>query len=244
MPELSAVFEFHGDLTTLLRPRWRNVHPIVQPVTRRASVKDVIESFGIPHTEIDRITCDNTEVDFSFPVNYGQRFNIYQVLPPWNVFQPTKLRPDPLKRIRFIVDVNVGRLARYLRAAGFDTLYNYHWDDNQIVNLIMQENLIVLTRDLGLLKRKQVQFGRYIRADRPIEQLREVMQLLNLEKEVKAFSRCLDCNRYLQHVSKEEIMHRLEPLTRKYYDSFSMCQACNKIYWSGSHVEEMRRFFR
>jgi len=240
---MPALFEFHGDLATLLRPRWRNAHPIAHPVTRRASVKDVIESFGLPHTEIDRITCDDREVDFSFPVEEGQKFNIYPVLPPWNVFLPTMLRPQPLQSIRFVVDVNVGRLARYLRMAGFDTQYDYRWDDSKIMEFLDGEKRIVLTRDLGLLKRKNVQFGHYIRADRPFAQLHEVIRLLDLEEKVNPFTRCLECNRPLQAVSKEEVLHRLEPLTRKYYNSFSICHACDKIYWPGSHVDEMRQFF-
>lgn len=240
---MPAYFEFHGDLSTLLRPRWRDACPIVQAVTRRASIKDVVESFGLPHTEIDSITCDSREVDFSCPVEEGQRFNIYPVLSFWDVTLPTMLRPDPLESIRFVVDVNVGRLARYLRMAGFDTQYDYRWDDNRIIEFLAGEDRIVLTRDLGLLKRKQVKFGRYIRTDRPVEQLLEVIRLLNLKEEINPFTRCMECNSRLQPVRKEDVLHRMEPLTKKYYDSFSICQTCDKIYWPGSHVDEMRQFF-
>lgn len=239
---MTAEYHFHGDLPTLLRRRWRNIHPVRQPVTRSASIKDVIESFGLPHTEVDRIECNGMEVDFSRPVEDACRFDIFPVSVPWDVSRPTLLRPRPLAAIRFIVDNNVGRLARYLRMAGFDTLYDYRWGDGDIVGLIEQDNRILLTRDLDLLKRKTVEFGRYIRSSRPERQMREVLHLFGTGGSIP-FSRCLECNSHLRSVEKQDILQRLEPLTRKYYESFSICPRCDKIYWPGSHVDKMRRNF-
>jgi uncharacterized protein len=202
----------------------------------------VIESFGLPHTEVDRIECNGREVDFSQPVEAGSRFDIFPVPAPWDVSRPTLLRPRPLPAIRFIVDNNVGKLARYLRMAGFDTLYDYRWDDADIIDLIGEDNRILLTRDLDLLKRKVVEFGRYVRSSRPDRQMREVLNLLGTAGQ-KPFSRCLECNFPLRLVEKREVLHRLEPLTRKYYRSFSICPRCDKIYWPGSHVDRMRRNF-
>jgi hypothetical protein len=243
MPHAPAVFEIHGDLRTLLRPGWRDAHPLVQPVTRRASIKDVLESFGLPHTEIGRILCGEREVDFAFAVEEGQRFAVFPVLPPWNVTAATLLRPEPLDSLGFIVDVNVGRLARYLRMAGLDVLFDPGWDDTDIIDLLGFDRRVVLTRDLGLLKRKRVEFGRYVRSENPAEQLQEIIRLFGLEDELRPFSRCLECNTPLEPVAKEEVIHRLEPLTKKYYHSFSRCPSCDRIYWAGSHTEDMRRLF-
>lgn len=240
---MPAVFEFHDDLSSLLRPKWRNTNPLVQEVTRRASIKDVIESFGLPHTEIGKIEFQGREVDFTFSVADNQFFKIFPVPAPWDVTEKSLLRPDPLTNIRFIVDVNVGRLARYLRMAGFDVLYNSDWNDEQIAAMIIQEKRIVLTRDFGLLKRKQVEFGRYVRSEKPAEQLDEIITLFGLQEKLKPFSRCLECNSLLETVDKKDVLPRLEPLTRKYYDTFSICAACDKVYWAGSHIEEMRQFF-
>ncbi|MDD3619215.1 MAG: Mut7-C RNAse domain-containing protein [Desulfobulbaceae bacterium] len=239
---MAAEYHFHGDLQTLLRRRWRDVRPVRQEVTRSASIKDVIESFGLPHTEVNRIECNAREVDFSRAVEDRDRFDIFPVHVPWDVARPTLLRPRPLQTIRFIVDNNVGRLARYLRMAGFDTLYDYRWTDGEIIALLEVENRILLTRDLDLLKRKRVEFGRYIRSGRPAAQVREVLNLFGAAG-LEPFSRCLECNFPLRSVEKEDVLHRLEPLTRKYYNSFSICSRCDRIYWPGSHVDRMRRSF-
>ncbi|GAB4336468.1 MAG: hypothetical protein Kow0089_06720 [Desulfobulbaceae bacterium] len=140
-----------------------------------------------------------------------------------------------------MVDINVGRLARYLRAAGFDVLYNPGWHDRDIARFMMRERRILLTRDKGLLMRKQVIFGRYVRAEKPVDQLEEIVELLGLRDRVAPFTRCLECNLPLVPVAKEEVDHLLEPLTRKYYTTFSRCDGCGRIYWPGSHTEKMRR---
>lgn len=240
---MPAEYSFHGDLSNLLRRRWREANPVRQPVTRAASIKDVMESFGLPHTEVGRIECDGWEADFSMPVWEGRRFDIFPVPVPWDVFRPTLLRPRPLTTICFIVDNNVGRLARYLRMAGLDTLYDHRWSNGDILDRLRRDNRILLTRDLDLLKRKQVVFGRYIRSSEPVLQLREVLNLFGPAAQVNPFTRCLECNSHLRAVAKQAVLERLEPLTRKYYESFSICPRCDKIYWPGSHVDKMRRAF-
>ena len=234
-----AAYRFHDDLPALLRGRWRRQNPVVQAVTRSASIKDVLESFGLPHTEVGEILCNGRSVDFSWPVREGQEFAIHAVRPPWDVRSPSLLRPVPLPAIRFLADANVGRLARYLRLAGFDTLYDWRWDDDRIAADVSRENRIVLSRDLGLLKRRQIDFGRCIRATEPGAQLREVIALLDLAGEMQPFTRCLECNSLLQPVAKQDILHRLEPLTKKYYENFSRCPGCDRVYWPGSHREKM-----
>lgn len=238
---MSACYRFHGDLATLLRGQWRGQNPVVQEVCRSASIKDVLESFGLPHTEVGEIRCNGHPVDFSWLVAAGQQFAILPVVSPWDVLTPCLLRPEPLPAVRFLVDANVGRLARYLRLAGFDTAYDWRWDDDRIVAEIRRENRIVLSRDLGLLKRRQITFGRCIRQTEPAAQLREVIGLLGLTAEIRPFTRCLDCNTLLEAVAKQEILHLLEPLTQKYYDTFSRCPGCARIYWPGSHKAKMQR---
>ncbi|MHB8809464.1 MAG: Mut7-C RNAse domain-containing protein [Desulfobulbaceae bacterium] len=238
---MSATYHFYGDLPDLLRGRWRRRNPVVQEVTRSASVKDVLESFGLPHTEVGEIRCNGEAKDFSWPVVEGQSFEIFPIQSPWDVLSPSLLRPVSLPAVRFLADANVGRLARYLRLAGFDTLYDWRWDDDLIAAMVSRENRIVLSRDLGLLKRKQIDFGRCIRALAPAAQLREVLGLLDLFGAMQPFSRCPECNTGLASVEKDAVLHRLEPLTRKYYESFSRCPGCDRIYWPGSHREKMEQ---
>lgn len=238
---MAAVYRFHPSLHALLRRRWRAHNPLAQAVTRSASIKDVLESFGLPHTEVGEIRCNGRPVDFSWPVAEGQEFEILPVPQPWDVRSPSLLRPEPLPAIRFLADANVGRLARYLRLAGFDTFYDWRWDDDRIVAEIRRQNRIVLSRDLGLLKRKQIVFGRCVRAEEPAAQLREILDLLALTSEMQPFTRCLECNAPLQPVAKQDVLHRLEPLTRKYYEDFSRCPVCDRVYWPGSHKEKMEQ---
>ena len=236
---MTLTFHFHGDLSSLLRSRFKGERTVIVSLDRRASIKDVLESFGLPHTEVGSITIKGKEIDFGLIAEEGRVFNVYPVPSPWDVSVPSVLRPDPLLPVAFLVDVNVGRLARYLRAAGLDTLYDYRWKDEYISELLHREQRILLTRDVRLLMRKHVIFGRYIRATRPVEQLKEVIDLLGLSGHLAPFTRCLDCNALLKPVAKKDIIHRLEPLTKKYYSTFSLCSSCDKVYWPGSHVERM-----
>ena len=157
---MTATYHFHGDLHHLLRQRWRASNPIILPVTRSTSIKDAIEAFGLPHTEVGNLTCNGSMIDFSKRVEDNDHFAIYPIIAPWDIVRPTLLRPALLHEVRFIVDVNVGRLARYLRMAGFDTLYEPCWTDREILHLLEGDPRILLTRNLDLLKRKQIAFGR------------------------------------------------------------------------------------
>ena len=240
---MSVEINLTGDLPTLLRRKWKLRNSITLSCDRRASVKDVLESLGLPHTEIGSITVGDREADFNWIVEDNSTCTVSPVMQPFDVTTPTTLRPETLAEVSFIADVNVGRLARYLRAAGINTLYDHRWRDEYISDLMTREKRILLTRDLRLLMRKHIHFGRYVRATRPEEQLQEVISLFGLSEKLVPFSRCLDCNSILEEVTKQEVLHRLEPLTKKYYWNFSICIHCDKIYWPGSHIEKMQWLF-
>ncbi len=240
---MSFSLTFHGDLASLLRRQWRGRQQLSQAFTRVASIKDVVESFGLPHTEVGRLEVAGVEVDFSFQVKDGQRIAVWPVSVPWDVLRPSLLRPQPLTNITFVVDVNVGKLARLLRMVGLDVAYDHRWDDRTLASLAEQENRILFSKDRGLLMRNQVVFGRFIRASQPEKQLQEVISLLGLGSKLAPFTRCMECNGKLQAVAKEEIVHLLQPLTKKYYSAFSICSNCRKIYWPGSHLEKMEMNF-
>ncbi len=240
---MALSLKFHGDLPTLLRRPWRDRRKITRPFARRASVKDVVESFGLPHTEVGRLLVNGQEADFSFQVLDGLVIEVFPVTAPWHVFRPGLLRPEPLTAITFVVDVNVGKLARLLRMVGFDTAYDQGWNDEGLAVVAERERRILLSKDRGLLSRKRVEFGRYVRAEEPREQLREVVGLLGLGESLAPFSRCMACNGVLRPVAKGDIIDRLQPLTRKYYTTFSICPDCRRIYWPGSHLEKMEKDF-
>lgn len=229
----------HDDLAGLTGRQSRRPQPLVLELSRRTSVKDLLEAQGLPHTEIYRLTINGAEADFGAIVGADDLIEVYGPPTPLDLTLPTRLRPEPLAELRFAVDANVGRLAGLLRMAGFDTFYERTMDDPELATLAAREQRVLLSRDLALLKRREVVFGRLIRAAQPYEQLAEVVRLYGLAARLQPFSRCLRCNTLLQPVAKEDIIDRLEPLTRQYFEQFKSCPDCRRIYWSGSHQEKM-----
>ena len=238
---------FYEELNDFLAPALRKV-TFSHEFDRRASVKDMIESFGVPHTEVDIILVNGHSVDFSCIVQDGDRISVYPVFESLDVSPLVRLRPAPLRSPAFVLDSNLGRLARYLRLLGFDCLYQNDYDDETVANIADQEQRIVLTRDRALLQRKIITRGYFVRAVRPRPQVKEVLARFDLYRLVDPFNRCIRCNGDLQAVDKQVIEERLEPRTREYFDSFRICTTCGQIYWQGSHharslrlIEELTR---
>jgi len=212
---------------------------LVYPLTRRTSVKDIIESLGVPHTEVGGICFNEQMIDFSFIPETAGDLHVQGMGVPFDVRTPSLLRPEPLERYRFIADVNVLKLGRRLILLGFDVACSSSFSDEQIADLSATESRIVLTRDTTLLKRKKIVFARRIRSNLPDDQLLEVMAFFELWNQTAFFSRCTRCNRSLAPVSKIDIMQQLEPKTRKYFFEFLQCPNCLKIFWKGSHYDAM-----
>ena len=230
---------FHGNLPKLLVQRSAGSPLVRHTLERRASVKDVVESFGIPHPEVGLLKINGRQIGFDALVGDRDDIGIWPLTPPCDVLTPTVLRPEPLARISFIVDINVAKLAGLLRMAGFDTRHDPDLTDSDLAETAAAEKRILLTRDRSLLKRRNVTFGHLVRTIEPRQQWLEIIQLYGLAGMLQPFSRCLRCNGRLVPVDKKTILHRLEPLTIKYYDSFHRCADCGRIYWPGSHRERM-----
>lgn len=213
---------------------------MVHRIERKASIKDVIESLGVPHTEIDRLMVNNRGVSFSYLVENRDMVDVYPFSPPVDLSRQTLLRPA-LTMIKFVVDVNVGKLATLLRMAGFDTFYRQDLDDGRLAEISHEQRRILLSRDRRLLKRKNVVYAHLVREILPARQFAEIVGFYNLAEAIRPFCRCLLCNAMLAPVAKEKILHRLKPLTKKYYDSFYYCSHCDKVYWRGSHRDRMRQ---
>lgn len=210
----------------------------------KPTVKDVIESLGIPHTEVDLILLNGESVSFDAHLSDGDRLSVYPRFESLDIRPLQRLRPEPLREIRFIVDVHLGKLARYLRMLGFDTLYDLALGDEQIIEKSLHEERIILTRDLGILKNSRVKHGYFVRQTKPKEQAREIVKRFDLKNKIFSFSRCLECNTPLQPLEKEAALERLPRETLRYYDAFFFCPTCEKIYWEGSHFEKMSKLIR
>ena len=239
-----VTLHFHGWLATLIKRARRSNGPLTPPLNRRTSIKDLIESFGVPHTEVGSIQVNRQAVTFDHIIAKKSFVEIFPLCPPVNVLVPSLLRPTPLPAIRFLVDANVGKLAGKLRMTGFDTLYNPQWHDAELADLSEERQCVLLSRDIMLLKRKKITFGHFVRETLPTKQLAELIYFYGLADKILPFSRCMRCNGTLVPVAKQEVLDQIEPLTRKYYHSFYRCSLCTHIYWSGSHREPMEKDIR
>lgn len=239
---ISITFQIHGDLSMLLPRPLAGRQTITHTITRRASIKDVIESLGIPHPIVSELIVNDRPVSFDYILRDCDHVEVIPLTPPVDFSTPSILRPIPLTEMRFLADANVGKLASLLRMAGIDTAYENHLTDAALADIAQAERRILLTKDISLLKRKKVEFGYLVREIAPQQQLKEIIHLFNLGPEVKPFTRCMHCNGILVPVAKEQILDRLEPLTKKYYHTFHLCPGCDKIYWSGSHKEKMLQY--
>ena len=181
-------------LQQLLPRKLRQLQNIAYPLTRRSSIKDVIEALHIPHTEVFSIVQKGEEILFSSLPQPGEQLYLSSFAPGTDVTQPTSLRPTPLAKTAFIVDINVGKLARLLRMSGFDTRYEPRLHEAELADLAVSCGCILLSRNRDLLRRKIVTWGHLVRAVQPEIQLAEVVALYGLEGCMKPFSRCLECN--------------------------------------------------
>lgn len=237
----SAYFRFYEELNDFL-PSGKRKIPFPYCFTGNPSVKDAIESVGVPHVEVDLIIVNGDPVSFAYRLKDGDNVSVYPVFESIDITGVSPLRARPLRITKFILDVHLGRLAKYLRLCGFDTCYNKLLDDNEIVERSLSEGRIILTRDKGLLKNRKVTHGYWVRSTNPKEQLTEVLNRFDLKKNLVPFSRCMECNGIVNEVSKDEIDPLIPPKTRKYFTNFKRCSGCGKIYWEGSHFEKMKEF--
>jgi uncharacterized protein with PIN domain len=238
-----ASFRFYEELNDFL-PREQRKQTIAYRFTGQPAIKDPIEVLGVPHSEVDLVLVNGESVAFDYKLRDGDRVAVYPVFESFDISPLQRLRPKPLREPAFMVDVNLGKLARYLRMLGFDAAYDNSLDDRRVVDIAVREKRIVLTRDRRLLFRKAVTHGFWIRADDVDSQLKEVLARLDLYGRIEPLRRCMDCNGLIEAVDREQVWSRLEPLTRRYYDEFFRCSRCGKVYWSGSHVEHMSGVIR
>jgi uncharacterized protein len=236
-----AHLRFYAELNDFLPADRRSVD-LEREFDVSPSVKDMIESAGVPHTEIDLVVVNGESVDFSYRVQDGDHISVYPIFESFDIGEVVRVRPSPLRETRFVVDVNLGGLARYLRLLGFDSEYDNDLADPELVEISRRERRILLTRDVDLLKRKALTHGYFVRATDVHGQTVEVVKRLDLFQKIRPFVRCMSCNAELVPVPKGQIENRLEDRTRLLYNEFRVCPGCNRLYWHGSHHAKLMRF--
>jgi len=228
----------HGDIDFFLGPRTRGGR-VERRLSEKTSVKDVIESCGIPHPEVDLILVNGKAVDFRYAVTGDAEIDLY---PPGIQSSNFKEKRLQIHTIRdFVADGHLGKLVRDLRLLGIDVAYDSAAEDRQLVEIASRDNRALLTRDRRLLMYAAVQHGCYLRSQDPLEQTVEVVRRFDLGSIFLPFSRCLRCNALLETIEKERVIGQLEPLTKIYYNEFRRCTGCGQVYWSGSHFTKLQK---
>ena len=229
---------FHGDLTFFLKsrtPEWL----VERRLREKSSVKDVIESCGVPHPEVDLILVNREPVDFSFQLEQSEEIDIYPVEQEPTLFTEKRMQDRGI--VAFIADGHLGKLVRDMRLLGFDVFYDRDAEDRRLIELSRIDNRrALLTRDRRLLMHSAVRNGYYLRSQDPLEQTVEMVRRFELSAAINPFIRCLRCNALLEGISKNEVLSKLEPLTRIYYEQFRRCIGCGQVYWAGSHFLKLQ----
>ena len=231
-PVKNARFEFPPELRALLKRKLRDGIFHLE-FNGPQSAKHLVESLGIPHTEISFILVNGGGGSLEYLVQDGDCIQVFS-----QAADIIKVDVNPVEP-SFVLDGHLGRLAAYLRMLGLDCQYRNNYSDPELVQISVSEGRILLTRDRQLLMHKTIQHGCLIRSLDPEAQLPQVIQRYSLKSWIRPFQRCLLCNHALQDVEKEAILERLEPLTIQYFDEFRLCPGCKQIYWKGSHYERM-----
>jgi uncharacterized protein len=230
--------KLHGDLDFFLRSGARG-RSIERRLSEKTSVKDTIESVGVPHPEVDLILVNGQSVDFDYVLANDADVELYAAAGSRPQFKYKPLQVATCSR--FVVDGHLGKLARDLRLLGFDVAYEPTAEDRQLLRVMEREHRALLTRDRRLLMHAIVRTGYCPRSQNADEQTIEVIRRFNLVGSIAPFTRCLRCNTLLRKVSKAEIIERLEPLTKIYYERFQHCTGCGQIYWAGSHFSKLQK---
>jgi uncharacterized protein with PIN domain len=207
----------------------------------RRSVKDMIEALGVPHTEIDLILVNGTSVDFAYVLKDGDRVNVYPVFESLNIENVTRLRKVPLRKTKFIADIHLGKIVKYMRALGFDLSFDPSLSARKIIEISKKKSRIILTKSRQILKFKEVTHAIFIYPGTTAEQIKRILDYLDIKDSIKPFSRCLRCNSVVKRVSKEGVADRIPPKTKEFCDQYNHCKFCDKIYWKGTHFIKMSK---
>ncbi|MBC9717688.1 hypothetical protein H9Y04_34665 [Streptomyces sp. TRM66268-LWL] len=185
----------------------------------------VVESLGVPLTEVGRLEVDGREVTAGHIPAHGEVIDVYEVE------RPQTVEGAPL---RFLLDVHLGTLARRLRLLGVDAAYESEdIGDPALAAYSARDRRVLLSRDRGLLRRRELWAGAYVYSDRPDDQLRDVLG--RFRPELRPWTRCTFCNGELAPVTKEDVAHLLEGGTLRTHQVFAQCTACERVYWRGAH---------
>jgi uncharacterized protein len=236
-----AYFRFYAELNDHLPPDEQQ-KPVEKSFYVPSAVKDMIESFGVPHTEVELIIVNGTSADFSYLVRNGDYISVYPMFESVDITPELRVRPEALRDPKFVLDVHLGKLAAYLRMLGFDTFYRSCLADPELVRISSEQHRILLTRDRGLLKHGAVTHGYWLRETDSKLQISEIIRRFDLAGRIRPFTRCMACNGVLRPAKKNEVLHLIPPRIAELHDQYQRCSGCGRAYWKGGHHARMARW--
>jgi len=239
-----VTLDLNGNLVEFL-PKARRDRVVPCSFRSKRSVKDLLESNGVPHTEVDTILADGKAVGFDYLVQDGDRLEVFPATEFPQSDSDTHLQPFILGTPKLICDDHLEKLARRLRLLGFDVLFDKGLDDADLAALAQQENRILLTRDRRLLMRKNVGLGMHLRHDNPEEQVLEVLGRLRGTGSTSPFGRCTICNGELRRIpasspEHQEALNEAPPRVRVWRTEYARCDSCKRLYWKGTHYDKLQ----
>ncbi len=203
------------------------------------SVKDALESLGVPHPELDLILVNGEPAGFDRILAHGDRVAAFPRFRRLDISGISPVHVPLPEEPRFVLDGHLGRLARYLRLLGFDATHQVQADDKPLAARAAAEGRILLTRDLDLLKRRVIRRGYRVRSTDPRRQLAEVVQQFDLAGRFAPFTRCLACGDRLLAATPAEVAAQLPPGVAGRYPAYQRCPGCGRVYWPGSHYRRL-----
>ena len=242
-PLITCIIRAYAELNDSL-PQAVRYRPFEQVYPKGETIGGILLGLGLAPGGIDLVLVNGNSADCSTQVAEGDRISLYPEFESFDITSLTRLRSKPLRTVRFVLDVHLGKLAYYLRMLGFDTIYRNDLRDEHLVQICVQERRTLLSKDRALLLDERVQRYHRVRGTHPREQLVEVLRRFDLFDSCTPLERCMRCNVKIEPAEKVAILHLLPPRVVDAFHEFRQCPMCRRVYWEGSHYVRMMEFIR
>ncbi len=222
-----GTFRFYEELNDFLPQHLKKVDIEIEFMEKR-SIKETIKNFDVPPSTVDLVLVNGQPVDFEHIVKHGDRVSVYPVFEKLNIRNVSLLRQSPLRRVRFIADVDLQDLVQLMRMLGFNTTFNINCSITDIIEISGRENRIILTKQKELLKSESVTHGIKVCSGPAANQVCQLIDDLDIKDRVKPFSRCLRCNTRLKNRDTDAILDQISPGTDRIFEKDLHCISCRK----------------
>ncbi|MEJ2658004.1 MAG: Mut7-C RNAse domain-containing protein [Desulfobacterales bacterium] len=222
-----VTYRFYEELNDYLPQHIKKVDVEAKFIGKRA-IKETIEDFGVPPAQVDLVLVNGEPVDFGYILKDGDRVSVYPVFERLNIRHVSLLRRFPLRQIRFIADVDKKDIVQPMRVLGFDMIFSSSYDTLHLIDISKKQKRIILTTRKELLKSKFVTHAVKIGSGTIMEQIKKVIDDLDIKDRIKPFSRCVRCNNPLENRQTIKILDNISPETKHILEKYLLCKSCRK----------------